>query len=257
MVEALRTVLRLSDGPRLVVAGRTDAGVHARGQVAHVDVADGLPIEFARMVGQVRALLPDDVALHDLTVAPPGFDARFSALWRRYSYALNDGRGRCDPLRRHQVVAWSRPLDEDLMDRAGEQLLGEHDFSAFCRARPYASTVRTLQELSWSRTADGVLLARVRADAFCHHMVRALVGALVAVGEGRREVTWPALVLHAGRKDPGVRVMPGLGLVLEEVGYPDQPHFAHRATVTRARRRRAFGSAAGTDEPPAETPDPD
>jgi tRNA pseudouridine38-40 synthase len=225
-------VLRTPQPPRLTVAGRTDAGVHARGQVAHVDVA-GAP-EPAALERSLNGVLAADVRVRGVRPAPPGFDARFSAVWRRYSYRVSDGT--LDPLRRHETLHHPRPLDVDAMNAASVLLLGEHDFAAFCRRREGASTVRGLLVFDWAREADGVVVARVQADAFCHSMVRALVGALLAVGDGRRDVGWPASVLAGAVRDPGVTVVAPHGLVLEEVGYPPDDQLAARAELTRQHR---------------------
>jgi tRNA pseudouridine38-40 synthase len=240
---ALDTALRTA-GTALTVAGRTDAGVHARGQVAHVDVAADL---VERVVGRraeppaealarrLNGILDPDVRILRIREAPEGFDARFSAVWRRYAYRIVDHPEHIDPLARGQVVAWRRPLDLDAMNQAASGLLGEHDFAAFCRRREGGSTVRGLLELHWDRV-DGVAVANVRADAFCHSMVRALTGCLVVVGEGSREPGWVTQVLAARRRDPAVTVMPAHGLTLEEVGYPAEAELAARARVTRATR---------------------
>jgi tRNA pseudouridine38-40 synthase len=238
---ALGRVLRLPAAPGLTVAGRTDAGVHARGQVAHADVpadawAPGAysgPGAAARLAG----VLPADVRVHAVGVAPEGFDARFSASWRRYSYRVCDDPARADPLRRHETLWSFRRLDVAAMNEAARSCLGEHDFAAFCRRRPGATTIRALRRLEWRRDADGTAVATVVADAFCHHMVRSLAGALIAVGEGRRPPGWPAAVLAAGVRDPAVRVLPPHGLCLEEVGYPPPAGLAARAAATRTLRR--------------------
>ncbi|MBX9243198.1 tRNA pseudouridine(38-40) synthase TruA, partial [Actinotalea ferrariae] len=227
---ALGTVLRCPE-PRLTVAGRTDAGVHARGQVAHVDVEAGVwSAVRGRMtrepgdalVRRLAGVLPPDVVVHRAVPAPEGFDARFSALHRRYAYRIADDPARVDPLRRHLVVRHRVPLDAPAMDDAARALVGRHDFAAFCRPRAGATTIRTLQELTVTRPADGadagLVVVGVQADAFCHSMVRALVGALTAVGEGRRPRGWPAALLASGRRE-GV-VAPAGGLCLEEVAYP-------------------------------------
>lgn len=243
---AIATVLRLQQRPSLTCAGRTDAGVHARGQVAHVDLDDAVqPGQLAR---RLRRLLPDDVVVHAVTVAPDGFDARFAAVERRYAYRLQDHPDRLDPLARSHVVAWPKPLDVEAMDAAGALLTGEHDFAAFCRRREGATTIRTLLELTTIRSPiDGLLVTTVRADAFCHSMVRALMGALVAVGEGRHEPPWARDVLVRGERDAHVRVMPAHGLVLEEVVYPDDDGLAARAET--ARRRRDETPPSSVDEP--------
>lgn len=215
-------------------AGRTDAGVHARGQVCHLDTAAEISADELRR--RLAALLPPDVAVHRVSVAPDGFDARFSALWRRYVYRVCDDPPVLDPLRRGEVLVWRRPLDEALLNAASVPLLGEQDFAAFCRARERATTVRTLRELSWGRTAPGMLAARVVADAFCHTMVRSLMGALLPVGDGRRPQHWPAEVLAGRTRDPGVAVLAPHALVLEEVGYPSPDEMAARAQQSRAVR---------------------
>jgi tRNA pseudouridine38-40 synthase len=242
---ALTTVLRAQEPVRLTVAGRTDAGVHARGQVVHADVevaawealpgrSDRAPQEAA--LSRLRGVLPADVVVHAVRVAPEGFDARFSAVRRRYLYRLCDDPSAADPLRRRDTVLHKRPLDVAAMDRAARALVGLGDFAAFCRKREGATTVRTLLEYSWARLDDGTLAATVVADAFCHSMVRALVGAVVPVGEGRRDTGWPAEVMRAGRRDPAVGVMPPHGLSLEEVVYPDDARLAARAAESRAVR---------------------
>jgi len=242
---ALTTVLRAPEPVRLTVAGRTDAGVHARGQVAHADVdaeawgrlpgrADRAPSEAA--VSRLRGVLPADIVVRRAAPAPEGFDARFSALRRRYLYRLCDAPARLDPLRRHDTVVSRHPLDMDALDAAARSLVGFHDFAAFCKRREGASTVRTLLEYSWRRLDDGTLAATVVADAFCHSMVRSLVGAVVPVGEGRRAVSWPAQVMAAAQRDPAVAVMPPHGLSLEEVVYPPEEDLAARAEQARAVR---------------------
>jgi tRNA pseudouridine38-40 synthase len=238
---ALSRVLRTPAVP-LVCAGRTDTGVHARGQVVHVDV-DETVLETARGRGddppvvalarRLNALLPPDLRVRRVVTAPAGFDARHSPLWRRYAYRICDGVP--DPLARGHVLAWPRPLDVDAMNSASADLLGLHDFAAFCKQREGATTIRTLLDLAWARDGD-LLTGTVRADAFCHHMVRSLVGCLVAIGEGRRSVAWAGEVLAAGVRDAAVAVVPPHGLTLEEVGYPPADQLARRADQTRARR---------------------
>ncbi len=223
---ALTTVLRL-DSARLTVAGRTDAGVHARGQVCHVDLpATALAdVSLDRLAHRLSRLLPDDVRVRRVVLAADGFDARFSATWRRYAYRICDDPTGADPLQRHTVLWWPRRLDVPAMNRAAQPLLGEHDFAAFCKRRDGATTIRTLHELTWAREGDRVT-ARVVANAFCHHMVRALVGCLLTVGEGRQDEVWPGLVLQARSRDPRVRVVPARALSLEEVGYPPDTELA-------------------------------
>jgi tRNA pseudouridine38-40 synthase len=234
--DAVALVLRLPD-VALMVAGRTDAGVHARGQVAHVDLpaATLAATPPPDLVSRLARLLPEDVRVVRAEVAPRGFDARFSALWRRYAYRIVDDPAAADPLGRRMTLPWPRRLDAAAMDAAADRLLGENDFAAFCRRREGASTIRTLLDLDVRRHGIHVV-ADIRADAFCHSMVRSLMGALVAVGEGRRDIAWPAEVLAARIRDSGVTVLPARGLTLEDVGYPDDAALAARAAETRSVR---------------------
>ena len=219
--QALERLLRLAGPARLTVAGRTDAGVHARGQVAHCDVpAQAWTGVEDRALRALAGLLPPDIRVHAVRGVPSSFDARFSALWRRYSYRVCDDPARADPLRRRDTVTHRRPVDVGLMNAAVPALLGEHDFAAYCRRREGATTVRRMLRMEWRREGAALAVATVVATAFCHNMVRAIVGALLSVGDGRRPVSWPADVLAKGIRDPAVHVAPPHGLCLEEVGYP-------------------------------------
>lgn len=230
---ALTQVLRLETPAQLVVAGRTDAGVHARGQVAHVD----LPaiIEPAQVLRRLTRVLPPDVVVRSVTRAPAGFDARFSAIWRRYVYRLWDAESAPDPLLRFQTTAVRGWLDTTAMTRAAAGLVGLHDFAAFCKSRPDATTIRTLVACSAERLDDacGTVAVTVLADAFCHSMVRSLVGALVAVGSRQRDAEWLAQVAASTSRHPQVTVLPAPGLTLEEVGYPPDAELAARAAAAR------------------------
>jgi tRNA pseudouridine38-40 synthase len=232
--EALGRLLRAERPPALTVAGRTDAGVHARGQVAHADVACAAWAQVASVAaGRLSRLLPADVRVHAVGPAPDGFDARFSALWRRYSYRVCDDLVAAEPLRRHDTLCYRHRIDVRLMNEAAAGCIGEHDFAAFCRRREGASTVRELLRLEWVRTSPSVVTATVVADAFCHTMVRALVGAMLRVGDGSRPVDWPGQVLAARVRDPAVTVVAPHGLCLEEVRYPEAARLAGRAAATR------------------------
>ena len=231
---ALCAVLRLR-AARLSVAGRTDAGVHARSQVAHVDVPNQAWTAAAgSLAHRLAGVLPADVVVHSVTEAPDGFDARFSALWRSYGYRLADVVSERDPLRRVDTLWWPRRLHADAMGEAASVLVGEHDFVAFCRRREGAGTVRTLHEVEVRR--ERIVTFTLRADAFCHSMVRSVVGALIAVGEGRRDEAWLAGLLAAQTRIDEIGVVPPHGLTLLEVGYPPHDQLADRARVTRARR---------------------
>ena len=239
--------------PTLTVAGRTDAGVHATGQVAHFDVSTeqwaaldrgrrgSTRLDDTAEASLVRRLTgiagaEGDVVVHRASIAPPGFDARFSPVWRRYEYRLADATAERDPRRRGHTLWLPSPLDGEAMDAAARALVGLHDFAAFCRPREGATTIRTLLDYSWTRGADGVLVAAVRADAFCHSMVRALVGAAVAVGLGRLDAERLVAVRDGAARTNDFPVVGAKGLTLVEVGYPDDAALAARAEQTRAKR---------------------
>lgn len=234
----------------LVVAGRTDAGVHASGQVAHVDLDEEQWSRVAARHGQaasdpagslahrIRGVLGQypDVTVCRTSPAPEGFDARFSGIWRRYRYRLADARVGYDPMRRNDTTTVRSSLDVDQMDAAARTLIGLHDFAAYCKPRDEATTIRTLLDYRWQRDAGGVLIADVRADAFCHSMVRALVGACAAVGEGRLSVADVVRLREELTRTSAFTVLPARGLTLAEVGYPADELLAARAEQTRARR---------------------
>ncbi|HEU5222452.1 MAG TPA: tRNA pseudouridine synthase A [Candidatus Lumbricidophila sp.] len=311
---ALATLLRRAGiEPRLTVAGRTDAGVHAWGQVAHLDLpiealfAIGEPRgrsrgraaaliggsgkpgsipgeresvsagelesddgdaernagtdggatvsahELATRVGVLRHRLAGilgsaapDVIVHGASVAPDGFDARFSAIWRRYQYRIADDLAVHDPLTRGFTVTMPGVLDVDAMNASAASLIGLNDFATFCKARAEATTIRTLQHYRWERLPDGVLVASLQADAFCHSMVRALVGSSAAVGAGALGVGDPAELMRAAMRTSAFKVLPAHGLVLTEVGYPPDDELARRAEQTRARRDGVVGVATGS-----------
>ncbi|MFD4642731.1 tRNA pseudouridine(38-40) synthase TruA [Lentzea sp. NPDC058436] len=221
----------LREDVSLTVAGRTDAGVHASGQVAHVDLPDS--VDVAGLAKRLARALPTDVRVFSARVVPAAFDARFSALRRHYEYRVSDAVFGAHPLRRLDTLAWPRPLDVGAMNVAAGLLLGEHDFCAFCKRREGATTIRELQRLELVRAADDVVTAFVSADAFCHSMVRSLIGALLAVGEGRKAVEWPASLLSLQGRASGVAVAPAHGLSLVRVDFPGDSELAARAEATR------------------------
>jgi len=244
---ALAQALRV-EGVRVTCAGRTDTGVHARGQVSHLDIDEEVLAASAgrskvapsdALLRRLNGILPEDVRVRRVAEAAPGFDARFSARWRRYAYRIADTPALLDPLRRRFVLGWPRELDLAAMNEAAAALTGEHDFASFCRRREGATTIRRLIELSWSRDPQGLAVATVRADAFCHNMVRALVGCLITVGEGRRPPGWAYDVLAAGVRDPAVTVVHPHGLTLEEVDYPPDDELAAQAVTARVVRTLA------------------
>jgi tRNA pseudouridine38-40 synthase len=240
--EALSTVFRTP--VRLRAAGRTDTGVHATGQVAHLDVpVDALthayprsPVagspEFLPLLRRLGRFLPVDVKVRHIARAPAAFDARFSALRRHYVYRLSTAPYGVEPLQARYVTAWPLDLDVDVMSVASRDLLGLHDFSAFCRHREGASTIRDLQRLDWERDGD-LITAQVTADAFCWSMVRSLVGALLAVGEHRRTPAWCRELLTSTHRSSDFAAAPPQGLTLTGVDYPPDDQLAARSVVTR------------------------
>ncbi|MWV50873.1 tRNA pseudouridine(38-40) synthase TruA [Rathayibacter sp. VKM Ac-2803] len=261
--DALAVLLRSEERPVVTVAGRTDAGVHASAQVAHLDLTDE---QWRRLSGPRRAtdetLLPaaalerrlrgylgqySDVSVHRISAAPEGFDARFSARWRRYEYRLADASSMRHPLERTFTTWITESLDESEMARAAQSLLGLHDYASFCRARVGATTIRSLLDFEWERDADGVLHAHLRADAFCHSMVRALVGACVAVGMGKLAAEEVTGLRDAAARTNAFGVMPARGLILREIDYPDDAFLAERAVITRTKRTVATVDSDGKD----------
>jgi tRNA pseudouridine38-40 synthase len=236
----LGRVLYLDPAPRLVCAGRTDAGVHARGQVVHLDLSPTVGVDPPAAVRRLNRVLPADLVVWDMAPAPDGFDARFAAVWRRYVYRLAEPSAPVHPLLRGMVTRLRSDLDVDRLNAVAPGLLGLRDFGAFCRGREGGTTIRTLQDLAGVRVADGplagVVEVTVRADAFCHSMVRSLVGALVEVGSGRRDAAWLAAVTAGAVREPSVPVLPPGGLTLEEVGYPPDAELAARAIEARSTR---------------------
>lgn len=238
---------------RVTVAGRTDAGVHARGQVVHVDLSEaewlGLNrgVELDPSVALLRRLrgalsrglgdLTGAIEVHRVSIAPEGFDARFSALWRRYSYRIADGQARWDPLGRTSTLWHKDQLDVGLLNEGASQLLGLQDFRSYCKPREGATTIRELQRFEFARGSDGVLVATVQADAFCHNMVRSLVGSALYVGAGVEKPGWLHERLLARQRDARSVLAAPHPLVLEEVAYPSASGLLARAELTRARRQ--------------------
>lgn len=235
LLEALSTLFGAPTG--LTVAGRTDAGVHATGQVCHVDLpAAAWSSVRETVIRRLAGLLPPDVRVLTAAEAPPDFDARFSALRRRYEYRVVDEPWGVPPLRRRDTLAWPWRLDVDRLNAAAAGLHGEHDFAAYCRRKEHGTTIRTLLRFDWRRDPDGAVVTSVEADAFCQAMVRSLVGALLPVGDGRRSAEWPASLLSRRERASEVVVAPPHGLTLVGVDYPDAE--GHAAQAERARNLR-------------------
>ena len=230
--EAISTVTQLK--AETIVAGRTDAGVHATGQVIHVDIPES--IELDDLAYKLNRILDEDIRINQIQIAPPAFHARFSALRRYYEYRILDENKVIPPLARFNTEPWYRPLDLDLMNEASALLLGTHDYAAFCKFREGATTIRTLETYSWRRDNQGVLIADVVADAFCYSMVRNLVGAIVCVADGRKDASWISTLLENRERVSDSMVFPGRGLTLYKVDYPSGAELLDRAAKTIARR---------------------
>jgi tRNA pseudouridine38-40 synthase len=237
LLEALGRLIGAETPVGLTVAGRTDAGVHATGQVCHVDLPVERYDELAdSLLRRLAALMPPDARVKAVTPVPDSFDARFSATFRRYEYRVTDTRWGPEPLRRHDTLGWVRPLDLDRLNACADGLVGEHDYAAYCKRKEHATTVRAITRLDWRRDPDGTCVATVQADAFCQSMVRSLVGAMLAVGDGRRGPAWPGTLLALTERSSEVTVAPAHGLTLIAVGYPTEAGYAARADATRRLR---------------------
>jgi tRNA pseudouridine38-40 synthase len=235
--EALSRIARVD--VESIVAGRTDAGVHATGQVVHVDVPDVIfdgELTYKDLRYKLNRILDEDVRIMEITDAPAGFHARFSALRRYYSYKILDNNDVIPPLSRHDVASWYRPLDVDLMNQASALVLGHHDFAAFCKYKEGGTTIRTLEKYHWQRTTEGLLVADVVADAFCYSMVRNLVGAVVCVADGRKDPSWMGELLANKERVSDSLVFPARGLTLYQVDYPSADQLLERAQVTIGKR---------------------
>jgi tRNA pseudouridine38-40 synthase len=233
-------VARISRGDvESVVAGRTDAGVHATGQVIHIDLPDAVFAEgltYRDLRYKLNRILDEDVRIMDISDAPEGFHARFSALRRIYTYKILDNNEVIAPLSRYDVAPWYRPLDVDLMNKASALVLGHHDFAAFCKFKEGGTTIRTLEKYQWHRDSEGLLIAEVVADAFCYSMVRNLVGAVVCVADGRKDPSWMAELLANKERVSDSLVFPARGLSLTRVEYPSNDELLDRARVTIGKR---------------------
>ncbi|GAA3910806.1 tRNA pseudouridine(38-40) synthase TruA [Actinoplanes auranticolor] len=237
LVEALERLVGAEVPLGLTVAGRTDAGVHATGQVCHIDLPTAVWESLSdSLVRRLAGLMPPDARVRAVTPVPSTFDARFSATFRRYEYRVADTAFGPEPLRRYDTIGWMRPLDLSRLREAAAGLVGLHDFAAFCKRKEHATTVRAITRLEWRREPDGVAVATVQADAFCQAMVRSLVGAMLSVGDGRRDPDWPAKLLTLRERSSEVTVAPAHGLTLIAVGYPDETQYADRADATRRLR---------------------
>jgi tRNA pseudouridine38-40 synthase len=232
-----------------IVAGRTDAGVHATGQVIHVDIPDAPladDMTFIDLRYKLNRILDEDLRVMNISDAPQGFHARFSALRRFYTYKILDNNEVIAPLSRYDVAPWYRPLDVDLMNQASALVLGHHDFAAFCKFKEGGTTIRTLERYEWRRDSEGLLIADVVADAFCYSMVRNLVGAVVCVADGRKDPSWIQELLANKERVSDSLVFPARGLSLTRVDYPSDDELLDRARMTIGKRGQS-AAAEGED----------
>jgi tRNA pseudouridine38-40 synthase len=227
--DAISTLLRVD---RVIVqcAGRTDAGVHATAQVIHFDIAEKDAMEMKDLTYKINAILPEDISIQELEVTTADFDARFAALSRSYEYLIYQGQR--NPLLRDRAHRSYLPLDIQAMNDASQSLIGLHDFSAFCKKREGATTIRTLMKFDWSELPDGLIKVELEADAFCYSMVRGLIGAVLAIGEGKFDKAWLENYLAGKEREAHVFAAPALGLTLVDVKYPDASEYAKRIAET-------------------------
>ena len=272
--QALHTILRVpADDPdeplRLTVAGRTDTGVHALHQVCHLDVGEATLDRCVGHMGvsapealfrRLSRMVPDDIAIHAVSVAPEGFDARFSALERTYVYRICDEARPVDPRMRGFVLALDDRLDLDAMNAAAAMTIGLHDFGSFATPNPGGTTIREVKQAHWSRipvsplvpgasggagtaggytvpaAESGLVCFTIVADAFARNMVRSLVNACVKVGQGRKDLDWFAEKMATPLREGSTGPIAPQGLTLEHVAYPPDDHLAARAEAIRAKR---------------------
>lgn len=269
--DALHKVLRVpvddaDESLRLTVAGRTDTGVHASHQVAHLDVSDEV---LARCVGhmevpstvalarRLKAVLPSDIVIHRVSVAPKGFDARFSALERTYVYRVADQFSEVDPRLRGCVLRVDETLDLDVMNQAAAMTIGLHDFGSFATPNPGGTTIREVKIAYWRRVPaaplipnaiamdetyrtptleSGLVTFTIVADAFARNMVRSLVGSCIKVGSGRKSLAWFAGKMAEPVREGSSGPIAPQGLTLEHIAYPADDQLAARAEAIRAVR---------------------
>jgi tRNA pseudouridine38-40 synthase len=227
--DAISTLLRVD---RVIVqcAGRTDAGVHATAQVIHFDIAEKDAMEMKDLTYKINAILPEDISIQELELTTADFDARFAALSRSYEYLIYQGQR--NPLLRDRAHRSYLPLDVQAMNDASQSLIGLHDFSAFCKKREGATTIRTLMKFDWSELPDGLIKVELEADAFCYSMVRGLIGAVLAIGEGKFDKAWLENYLAGKEREAHVFAAPALGLTLVDVKYPAPDEYAKRIAET-------------------------
>lgn len=242
LVSALEKIFGTSEADfSMRVAGRTDAGVHALAQVCHVDITETQLKRLGRTgltAERLNGLLPSDIVVYEVSSAPAGFDARFSAISRSYRYLICDALSPRSPLTSRYELSHPTELNVKLMQQAASSLLGLRDFGAFCRPRAGATTIRQLRKFKVTRTEDNVEVY-IEADAFCHNMVRSLVGALIAVGEGKLSPEELVEIQQQAKRVSRFKVVAPHGLALTSVGYPPNRQLASQAE--KARNMRDIG----------------
>ena len=216
-----------------VVAGRTDAGVHASGQVCHVDLPEN---EYTDIAYRLNRILTEEIRIKSVERTSPDFHARFGALRRHYIYKIKDGNGYIEPTARLDIAPWYRDLNVDLMNQAAATLIGEHDFFSYARYRENATTIRELQRFEFERNEYGLIIARLSADAFLYNMVRSLIGTMVYIGEGRFNTDWAREVLEKKERPSDSVVFPAKGLTFTGVDYPADSELHARILKTMAIR---------------------
>ena len=216
-----------------VVAGRTDAGVHASGQVCHVDLPEN---EYTDIAYRLNRILTEEIRIKSVERTSPDFHARFGALRRHYIYKIKDGNGYIEPTARLDIAPWYRDLNVDLMNQAAATLIGEHDFFSYARYRENATTIRELQRFEFERNEYGLIIARLSADAFLYNMVRSLIGTMVYIGEGRFNTDWAREILEKRERPSDSLVFPAKGLTFTGVDYPADSELHARILKTMAIR---------------------
>lgn len=224
---------------RMRVAGRTDAGVHAQAQVAHLDLTPEQLKRIRRGHGvaeRLNKIIDPDVRVTTFEEADPGFHARFSALSRRYRYSIADRSVTPNPMTSRYMLEISWNLEVDPMIEVAKEFMGLRDFRAFCKERDGTTTIRELQEISVKRRPNGVIDIEVEADAFCHNMVRSVVGALMSAGSGRTTAKEVRKALKGQRNEHAYKVQAPQGLTLIKISYPAKSKLGAQAELTQRMR---------------------
>jgi len=217
---------------KTIAAGRTDRGVHARGQWVHFDLPQSAWQKVKDAKYSLNHVLPSDIRILEIEKVIEDFDARYSALWRRYTYWVADKTHQLDPLRRHYVYKYGYKLDLAKLNKTSQMLIGLHDFATYCKPREHSSTVRNLMQFDW-QVIDGLFVAELKADAFCYGLVRNLIGAVLPAGAGLIAIDEPKVRLVKKQRSETIFQAPANGLVLEEISYPAPALWAAQSKITR------------------------